>query len=106
MVIPDRAVAVRPIHLLQLAIPHYGNQLVGVPGGLALRHHGFDLRPNDRPDLGPAIDPALSYRGRVFIGTNAGTVTVVVELYEFRPPPEKHGVPRGEHKIDTGHQRI
>ena len=51
----DRAVAVRPVDVLAFAVARDRHELVLVPRVAAARHHLLDLRPDDVPDLGPAL---------------------------------------------------
>jgi hypothetical protein len=77
-----------------------------VPGCLTAGHDGFDLRSDDRPDFGPALDAILSQRERMLVGSEAGAIVIVVELDEVFAPPEKHRLPGGQHGVDGDDQRL
>src|SRR5258707_6071272 len=55
----NRAVAVGPVDLLQLAVTRDRNQLGLVPRRHATAHHLLDLRTDNMPDFGPALPSAL-----------------------------------------------
>ena len=92
VVFVDRAVAVGPVDLLQTAVARHRNQLVLMPGGAAAAHHLRDLRPDDVPDFRPALPPALTERAGMTLGAHGLAIGVVVELNEFRAPPDEHRV--------------
>lgn len=105
VVVVDRAIAVRPVHLLQAPIPHDGDEVVFVPRRLPARHHPLDLRADDGPDVRPELRATHSQRPRVAPTLpERRTVGVVVDLDQVSPPPEEHRVPRGEHDADGGAQ--
>ena len=97
----DRAVAVGPVDLLQPAVPRHRHQLVLVPGGAAAAHHLLDLRADDVPDFSPAFATALAERARMALGSHRLAIGVVIELNEFRTPPDEHrvvGVEQNSHR--------
>src|ERR1700761_3333552 len=85
--VPYRAVTECPVDIDQFAVAIDGDELVFAPVGFAPRHHIFNQRTDDVPDLRPAVRAALPERGRMLVGTNAGAVCVVVELNELVAPP-------------------
>jgi hypothetical protein len=46
----------------------------------------------------------LSDGAGMLVGTNAGAVSVVVELDEIGSPPKEHGMTRREHGVDGDQQ--
>jgi hypothetical protein len=102
--VADRAVSISPVDILEFAVAKDRHELIFVPTGLATRHDGFDLRPDDRPDFLPAFPAGLTERARVFVFADAGSIGVVVELHEVITPPEKHGMPRCQHGVNDNEQ--
>src|SRR6185369_7493339 len=86
----DRAVAVGPPDLFESAVARHRHQLILVPGGAAAVHHLLDLGADDRPDFRPAVAAALTERAGVPLRTHGLTVGVVIELDQFRSPPDEH----------------
>ena len=102
----DRAVAVGPVDLLQPAVTRHRHQLVLVPGGAAAAHHLLDLRTDDVPDFSPALAPALAERARMALRSHGLAIGVVVELDEFRTPPDEHRVVGVEQDAHRGAQAL
>jgi molybdopterin converting factor small subunit len=67
-------------------------------------HDGFDLRSDDGPDLGPALDGFLSEGAGMLVGADAGAIGVVIELNEVFAPPEEHRLAGGKHGVDGDEQ--
>ena len=98
-----RTVAVGPPHILDASVPLNWNEMIFVPRRFAASHDLGDLRGDDMPDLCPEVGGPHAQRLRVpNAGAKAGAVRVVVDLYEVRPPPQKHRMSRGEHHRDDG----
>ena len=86
--IQDRTVGKRVVRLLGIAVPLDEEQQVIGPGSLAGAHHVLEHGPNDVPDLGPDYASRLPQRPRM-LTLQGLAIGVVVQDYEFRPPPEK-----------------
>ena len=100
VVVPDRAAAVAPVHVVHPFAAGDRHQVILVPGRLALGHDALDLGADDGPDLGPALAASRAPRGGMAIRSHAGPVAVIVELDQVGAPPEEHGVPRREQGAD------
>ena len=101
----DRAVAVRPPHVLESAVAHDGHELILVPRRFAVGHHLGDLGSDDVPDLHPELRAPCTQRADVPAAlTEARPVCIIENLNELRAPPEEHGLARGEHHGDGGLQ--
>src|SRR5437763_12993966 len=88
----DRAIAVRPIDLLESAVARDRNELIFMPGRAATAHHLLDLRTDDGPDFGPALPPALTECAWMPLGAHSLAVGVIIKLNELRAPPDEHRV--------------
>ncbi len=88
----DRAEAVGPVDLLQLAVTRDWNELIFMPGRTAAAHHLLDLATDNVPDFRPAFPSALTERARMAFGTQRPAIGVVIKLDEMRPPPDEHRV--------------
>ena len=93
----DRAIAVRPIDLLESAVARDRNELIFMPGRAATAHHLLDLRTDDGPDFGPALPPTLTERAWMPLGAHRLAVGVVIKLDQLRTPPDEHRVVCVEH---------
>jgi hypothetical protein len=80
-----------------------GNELVLIPTRLPAQHDVFDLRPDNRPDLLPAVRSTLPHRRGVLTDAEARQVSIVVELNEIRAPPQEHRMTRVE---EHRHERL
>jgi hypothetical protein len=60
---------------------------------------------DDGPYLRPTFGAALAESAGVFVGANAGAITVVVKLNEIGPPPQEHGMLGAQHHVDGGDQK-
>src|SRR6202795_1373244 len=94
----DRTKTVRPPDILATAVTRYRYQLVHIPGRSFARHDVVDLRANDVPYLIPALAAACSQGARMPFGPHRLAIGIVVELDEFRSPPNEHRMSRGEHE--------
>ena len=103
VVAEDGRVAVRPVRLLDALVAPDRDIPVFIPGRPGVTHHVVDLRTDDRPDLRPAVPAPLPHRGGMLAFSEAGHVGVVVDLDEFRSPPEEHGMAGPEH---DAHDRL
>ena len=63
VVVVQRAVGVRPVRLLPVAVPVHRQQQVLRPGRLPAAHHRVQHRADDVPDLGPHLSPGLPRAG-------------------------------------------
>ena len=100
------AVAVGPVHVLQLAIAGDGDELVFVPGGAATGHHLLDLRTDDRPDFGPHLGAGPAERRGMALRANRAAIGVVVEAEQRGAPPDVHRVAAVEDQADADPQRL
>src|ERR1700688_3319162 len=97
----DRAKAVGPVDLLELAVTGDRNELVLMPRRTCAAHHLLDLRTDNVPDFSPALPSALAERAGVAFGTHGLAVGVVIKLDELRTPPDEHrmvGVEQDAHR--------
>ena len=107
IVVANRAIAVRPPDVLEPTVALDGQVLVLVKGGIAARHHLFDLRADHFPDIGPELATSRTKRRRVpALGPETRAVRVIVELDQARPPPEEHWLSRVEHNTRGGPQTL
>jgi hypothetical protein len=100
MAIADGTVPVGPVDIFELSVADDGDELILVPACVAFGHDGLDLRSDDWPNLGPAVDAILSERAGMFVGADAGAIGIVIELDEVFAPPQKHGV-TGDRRVLT-----
>jgi hypothetical protein len=52
----------------------------------------LNLRADDVPDFPPAFATSLPEGARVSLRTHSLTVGIIIELNEFRTPPNEHGM--------------
>ena len=90
--VEHRRISVGPVALFDPPVAKDRDERVLVPARFRASHDIVDLRPDDGPDLPPAVGAPLAHRRRVFAVSEAGKVRVVVELDEIRAPPEEHRV--------------
>src|SRR4030095_8715075 len=94
----DWTEAVRPPDILAAPMPRYRHQLVLKPGRPVACHDVLDLGANDVPYLIPAIAAPRSQSARMPFRPHSLAIGIVVELDEFRSPPNEHRMARGENK--------
>src|SRR5262249_3365039 len=102
--VANGAVAIGPIHILQLAVAINRHELISMPRRLASIHYPLNLRSNDRPNLRPTFRAPLTKSLWMFVFANTGAVSIVVELDQLRPPPKKHRMTRGKQHVDRGNE--
>src|SRR5579883_614439 len=103
--IADRTVRKREIALLGKPIALKQQQLVLRPRGLASRQHALEHRPDDVPYLRPAFLAPLSQRFWMFLAKNR-FIGIIIELDQFRPPPDQHREMRRQTDTDGGAQTL
>src|ERR1700716_3462019 len=84
----DRSIAVGPPHILAPAVARDRHQTVLVPCRSFAGHDIVDLRPDNIPNLRPALAPALPQPAGVTLRSQGPPVCVVVELDQVRAPPD------------------
>jgi hypothetical protein len=56
--------------------------------------------------LRPTFGAALAESAGMFVGANAGAITIVVKLNEIGAPPQEHRMPGAQHHVDGGDQKV
>ena len=94
----DRTKAIGPPDILATAVTRDRHQLVLMPGRPVARHDVFDLGADDVPDLIPAFAAPCSQSAWMPFRPHRLAVGIVIELDEFRSPPDEHRMARGENE--------
>jgi hypothetical protein len=92
----DGAEAVGPVDFFALAEARHHHEVIFLPGRPAARHHPLDLRPHDRPSLGPQLAQPRPEHHRVSLRTERTTVGVVIETNQLGTPEDARRVMRGQ----------
>jgi len=93
-------ITVGPVDLFEPPVAKDRDERVLAPARFRASHDVVDLRPDDGPDLTPAVGATLAHGRWVFAVPEAGKIRVVVELNEVRAPPQKHRLARMEKDAD------
>src|SRR5829696_4809832 len=94
----DWTEAIGPPDILATTVTRDRYQLVLMPGRPVARHDVLDLGADDVPYLIPTLAASSSQGAWMPFGPHRLTVCIVIELDEFRSPPDEHRVTRRENE--------